>query len=81
MGGGSHRRLDLLFPVGQIHMRNIILWRMNIRVILVFPVLNLQDGCKSLLTEGDLIPSGTAGYDVWVQVKLIGVNGCAHDLR
>jgi hypothetical protein len=62
-------------------MRNIILRGMNIRVILVFLVLNLQDGRKSLRTEGDLIPSRTAGYDVWIQVKLIGVNGCAHDLR
>jgi hypothetical protein len=62
-------------------MRNIVLCGVSIRVILVFLVLNLQDGCESLRTEGDLIPSRTARYDMWVQVKLIGVDGCAHDLR
>lgn len=62
-------------------MRNIVFWGVNIRVIFVFLVLNLQDGCESLLTEGNLIPSRTARYYVWIQVKLIGVDGCAHDLR
>jgi hypothetical protein len=62
-------------------MRNIVLWGVKIGIIFIFLVLNLQGGCESLRTEGELIPSRTARYHVLVEVKLIGVNGCAHDLR
>jgi hypothetical protein len=47
-------------------MRNIVLWGVNIGIVFMFYVLNLQDSCEPLPTEGNLIPSRTARYDVWI---------------
>lgn len=58
MSNDSYRCLDLLFPVVEIHMRYRILWRVDIRIAFVFPVLDLQGSRYSLRTEGNLISSG-----------------------
>jgi len=81
MGRDSGRCFHVLQPVVEIHMSNTVLRGVGVRVVLVFPILDLEDGGKSLLTEGDLVPSRTAHDHPLVQVELVGVDGCAHDLR
>jgi hypothetical protein len=60
MGSAGNCRLYLLLPIVEVHVSDVVLWRVDVRVILVFPVLDLEDGGQSLLTEGNLITSGAA---------------------
>jgi hypothetical protein len=76
----GHGSLDLFFPIVDIHLSYSVLWRMVVWIVLIFPVLDLQDGGDSLLTEGYLIPSGTADDRPLVQIKPVGVDGIAYHL-
>jgi hypothetical protein len=65
MGSNCCRCFDLFQPVIEIYMRKVIQGRMLKRVRFSLIVLNLQPGRYSLLTEGNLIPSATADYELW----------------
>jgi hypothetical protein len=80
LGGNGDCGFDLLLPIVEVHVSDIVLWRMHVWVVLIFPVFDLENGGNSLLTEGDLVPSRTADDHSWVQVELVGIDGCAHDL-
>jgi hypothetical protein len=68
MGCDSNCRFYLLYPIVEVHVSDVILRRMNVWVVLVFPVFNLEDCRESLLTEGNLITSRTADNHPLVQV-------------
>jgi len=68
MGCDSNCLFYLLYPIFEVHVSDVILRRMNVWVVLVFPVFNLEDCRESLLTEGNLITSRTADNHPLVQV-------------
>ena len=80
MGSDGNCRSYLLLPIVEVHVSDVVLWRMDVRVVLVFPVFDLQDCGQSLLTEGNLVTSRAAGDHPLVQVELVCVDCFAHDL-
>jgi len=79
-GSDSSRCLHLFQPVAEIHVSDIVLRRVDVWIVLVIVTFDLQCGCYSLLTEGDLITSATADNERGDQVKLIGPDCFAHHL-
>ncbi len=81
MSGDCHRSLDLLANVVHVHVCNRIAWQVVVRVALAgIIIFNLDCRSQSLRTEGDFVPSGTAGDNSRDQVKLVGQDGVAHHL-
>lgn len=80
MGSHGNCRFDLILPIVQVHVSDVVLWRMGVWVVLVLPILDLEHGGQSLLTEGDLVASRAADDEPLVQVELVCVDNRAHDL-
>lgn len=81
MSGDSYRGFHLLSPVIEIHKGNAVLRRVIFWISFALVViLDLLGGWNSLLTEGQLIASATAGGDFGSQTKLISLDNLAHHL-
>lgn len=79
VGSDGNCRLYLLLPIIKVHISDVVPRGMGIWVLIVTPmILNLQDGCQSLRTEGYLVPSRAARDQLLVQVELISVDDLTH---
>jgi hypothetical protein len=74
-------RFDLLQQVVRVYVGKALLCRVIVRIKLaILVILDLDDCCDSLLTEGGLIPSGAARHNTRCQVKMVGSDDLAQRL-